>query len=359
MNRFRLGIVGIGDMAWVHAAAAERLGVDLAIAVGSNRAQAEELASATDAALYESYEALLNDPRVTSVDLCVPNDLHRSFAERAFAAGKHVLCEKPIALTLEDADAMIVGAKRSGVTLMIGHLIRYWPEYARLREIIRSGELGAVDWLSLRRLTGVLSATTGRDDWRARPARSGGAAIDLQIHDLDFACWVLGAPRAVYARGIRSETGTWDHVMTSLTFERVEVMIEASLLMQTSPFDMAFHLVAEGGVVTYRYSPAAFRLDDLDEVDGDDGDGLDTPALEPSLTLHRVGQAARGLSTPARDSFEVAVEGEIAEFIASVSEGRAPGCTGEDARLALAVALASRASCESGEVVRGVFGRPG
>lgn len=351
MGGFRLGIVGIGDMASVHAAAAQRIGVDLAIAAGSNRAKATDLATATGAALYDGYDALLTDPTITGVDLCVPNDLHRQFAERAYAAGKHVLCEKPIALSLDEADAMIAGAEAAGVTLMVGHLIRFWPEYARLRAVARSGELGKVEWLSLRRLTGVLSATTGRDDWRASPTRGGGAALDLQIHDLDFACWLLGTPRAVYARGVQSGPGTWDHLLTSVTFDGVEAMVEASFLMQSAPFDMAFHVVAERGVVTYRYSPASFALHGLH------GEGDDTEAFapEPSLKLHRAGAESIGLYTPTRDSFEMAIDAEIAEFVASVTEGRAPICTGDDARLALAVSLASRASCEFGEIVHGPF----
>ncbi|HEY7031040.1 MAG TPA: Gfo/Idh/MocA family oxidoreductase [Thermomicrobiales bacterium] len=351
MSAFRLGIVGIGDMAGVHAAAAGRLGVDLAVAAGADRARASALAESTGAALYESYDALLADPAVTGVDLCVPNDLHRRFAERAFAAGKHVLCEKPIALTLDDADAMIAGAKAAGVTLMVGHLIRFWPEYARLREVVRSGELGRIEWLSLRRLTGVLSATTGRDGWRASPTRSGGAALDLQIHDLDFACWLFGSPRTVYARGVRSANGTWDHLLTSVAFDGVDAMVEASFLMQSAPFDMAFHLVAERGVVTYRYSPAAFALHGL-HGEGDQGDS-DEP--EPSLMLHRAGEESQGLYTPDRDSFEAAIDAEIGEFVASAGEHRPPTCTGDDARLSLAVSLASRQSCETGQIVRGRF----
>jgi predicted dehydrogenase len=349
MDTFRLGIVGIGDMAAVHAAAARRLGVDLAIAAGSDRAKAVSLAETTGAALHESYDALLADPAVTGVDLCVPNDLHRQFAERAFAAGKHVLCEKPIALSLADADAMIAGASTAGVTLMVGHLIRFWPEYARLREVVRSGELGRVEWLSLRRLTGVLSATTGREGWRASPTRSGGAALDLQIHDLDFACWLFGAPRAVYARGVQSTMGTWDHLLTSVTFDGGEAMVEASFLMQSAPFDMAFHLVAERGVVTYRYSPQAFALHGLHG----EGDETASAEPEPTLKLHRAGEEPRGLYTPERDSFEAAIDAEIGEFVASAGERRPPICTGEDARLALAVALASRQSCETGAVIPG------
>jgi predicted dehydrogenase len=342
---FRLGMIGIGDMAEVHAAAAKRIGIELAIAAGQNRARAETLAASTGALLFDGVEALLADRAITAVDLCVPNDLHRSFAERAFQAGKHVFCEKPIALTLEDAGAMIEAARNASRTLMVGHIIRFWPEYRRFRDGVLSGEFGRVDWLSLRRLTGVLSATAGREDWRANAARSGGAALDLQIHDLDFACWVFGAPQAVYARGIQAPGGTWDHVLTAATFDDCEAMVEASFLMQGAPFEMAFHAITERGAVEYRYSPAAFAQHGLHGV------GEEAAAqVGASLRLYPAGQEPVDLYTPERDSFEAAIDAEIREFVDSVVEGREPLCPGAAARRSLAVALASLKSCQTGEV---------
>jgi UDP-N-acetylglucosamine 3-dehydrogenase len=89
----------------------------------------------------------LDDPRIEAVDLCVPNHLHRALAVRALEAGKHVLCEKPIALSLEDADAMLAAADRNGRFLMIGHVLRFWPEYVRaslLKDGVLVGAVGPV-----------------------------------------------------------------------------------------------------------------------------------------------------------------------------------------------------------------------
>jgi UDP-N-acetylglucosamine 3-dehydrogenase len=343
----RLGMIGIGDMAEVHAAAATRIGVPLAIAIGQNRERAEALAASTGAVLYGSVDELLADPGVTAVDLCVPNDLHRTMAERAFAAGKHVLCEKPIALTLEDADAMLAAAENAGVTFMVGHLVRFWPEYQRFRNGVLSGEFGEVKWLTLRRLTGVLSATAGREDWRANVARSGGAALDLQIHDLDFACWVFGNPNAVYGRGVRSPGGTWDHLLTSVTFDTCSVGIEASFLMQGAPFEISFQAVTDKGAVLYRYSPQNFALHGLHG----EGEEESSATPEASLRLYPAGQPPVDLYVPERDSFEVAMEAEIQAFIDAIATGSSPISAGSDARRSLAAALASLHSCETSAVV--------
>ncbi len=340
---FRLGLVGIGDMAELHAAAARRLGVDLAIASGRNATRAQVLADRAGGRLYASYDALLRDPTVEAVDICVPNDLHRPFAERAFAARKHVLCEKPIALTLEDADAMISGARQAGVTLMVGHVLRFWPEYRQLRELYAAGTLGHARWFAARRLTGVLAATHGAAGWRSLPARGGGAAIDLQIHDLDFLCWLFGAPAAVSSYGVRSAEGAWNHVVTALRYDGgYGASIEASFLLPGDPLEIGFRLLTDRVSVVYRYSPEQFALHGLH---GESGGNV------PSLLLYESGQEPRALAQPTDDSFTSAIQGEIAEVIASIREHRTPACTGEEARLALAVALASLRSCEEGATI--------
>ena len=346
MTEITIGLIGIGDMASVHADAAHRLGLSLAVAAGQNRDRARTLAERTGARLYDSVDDLLAAPGVDAVDLCVPNDLHRHFAERAFAAGKHVLCEKPIALNLEDADAMISGAQTAGVILMVGHVVRFWPEYERFHRGVKANEFGKVDWLSLSRLTGVLSATAGRENWRANVRRSGGAVLDLQIHDLDFLYWTLGAPRSIYSRGIQSPGGTWDHVLTTATFDTCSAAVEASFLMQGAPFELGFHAIAEKGAVVYRYSPASFALHGLH---GEDDAGSTAP--EPSLRLYPAGAEPRNLYVPERDSFELAIERELQEFADAVSEGRDPLTPGHEARASLAISLASLESCTTGQVI--------
>ena len=146
--------------------------------------------------LYPSFEALLDDPTVDAVDICLPNDLHREFAVRALQAGKHVLCEKPIALTLEDADAMIAAARRAGRFLMIGHVLRFWPEYRAGQGAHRCRCAWENRWPcppgGWSRCWPAHKATGAGG---TIPRRSGGAVLDMQIHDLDAFCWFFGRAR--------------------------------------------------------------------------------------------------------------------------------------------------------------------
>jgi predicted dehydrogenase len=343
-------LVGIGDMAALHAEAARGAGLALAVAAGRDPESARALAERTGARLYPGYDALLADARVETVDLCVPNHLHRTYAERAFAAGKHVLCEKPIALTLEDADTMIAGARQAGVLLMVAHVVRFWPEYRQLHDLYAGGEgeLGPALWFAARRLTGVLGATQGREGWRADPARSGGAALDLQIHDIDYICWLFGPPQAVFAYGVRSEEGAWNHLVTTLRYaDGRGASIESSFILPGDPLEIGARLLAGGASAVYHYSPATFALHRLR------GEG--TSAAEPSLVLYRAGHDPRPLATPERDSFAAAIEAEIAAFARAVRGEQPPTCTGEEARLALSVALAALRSCATGTVIMGPF----
>ena len=188
------------------------------------------------AAVYDSYDQMLDDERVIAVDICVPNDLHRPFVEQAASAGKHVICEKPIALTSADGREMLSACRRNGVQLHVAHILRFWPEYVQMRDLLRSNQLGGCRAVSMRRMLSLLANVSGAEDWRRKPERAGGAAIDLQIHDIDFLLWTFGMPRTVYCAAARSPEGGLDHVFTVLTYTSgLCAAIEASFLLQGDP----------------------------------------------------------------------------------------------------------------------------
>ena len=178
-KRVKIGLVGIGEIAQVHARGYAGLEqVEVAAVCGTRPINARKLASEYGMAVYDSYPQLLGDPSVQAVDICVPNHLHREFSVQAMRAGKHVLCEKPIALTAEDGQAMIDEAAQNGVFLMVGHVLRYWPEVRMARDAILAGRLGRPLLASGRRLVSLLAGTQGAQGWRHDPDRCGGAVID-------------------------------------------------------------------------------------------------------------------------------------------------------------------------------------
>lgn len=213
------------------------------------------------------------------------------------------------------------------------------------RDVVQSGRLGRPLLASGRRMVSLLAGTQGAQGWRLDPARSGGAVIDMQIHDIDFYCWLFGKPTSVFSHGLRSPDGGINHVMTLLGFhgER-KAFVEASFMMTGNPLDIQFHLLGDEASVEYAYKPEAMLLH-----------GLSTRAsgeVEPSLVLYQAGKDPEPLYTPQEDSFVVAMREQISSFADCVKTGRPPElATGEDALLALQVALASRTSVEQGSVV--------
>ncbi|NUP99703.1 MAG: Gfo/Idh/MocA family oxidoreductase [Armatimonadetes bacterium] len=140
---------------------------------------------------------LLADPSIDLVDLCLPTRLHPEAAVAALEQGKHVLVEKPIALTTADADRMIAAAEANGRLLMVAQVLRFWPEWLWLKQAIEGGDYGELVGLNLRRVISM-------PDWSrdvADLAANGGPLIDLHIHDVDFILYLLGKPAQVYATG--------------------------------------------------------------------------------------------------------------------------------------------------------------
>ena len=153
-----IGLVGVGFMGMIHYLASRKLAGGRVVAICSRdpRKRAGDWTGIqgnfgppgtqmdlSSAAGYADIGELLADPNVSLVDLCVPNDEHAKLAIRALKAGKHVLVEKPIALTTADADAMVAAARASGKLLMVAHVLPFFPEFAFASEAVRSGRYGS------------------------------------------------------------------------------------------------------------------------------------------------------------------------------------------------------------------------
>lgn len=248
MRPLRVAILGAGFAGTFHAQAwAECAGAQLAAVVDSELSRACEVAERFGGEPAGSLErALASD--VDIVDVCLPTWLHEEVTLAALAAGKHVLCEKPIALDLAAADRMLDAARRAGATLMVAHVLRFWPEYERLGELTAAPEPGALRALSCSRLV----ATPGPyAPWLLDPERGLGLG-EVIVHDLDVAAALLGRPHSVAAAGVRDETG-WSHLQALLRFdgERVATIEAGWHVPEAQPFAATFRAVCDSGIVEY------------------------------------------------------------------------------------------------------------
>jgi predicted dehydrogenase len=326
----RVALLGGGFMGATHAAAWSSLDGRARVShvVSRSLEKAQRLAEPAGATAGTDPWAPLEDPGVDAVDICLPTPLHREATERALAAGKHVLLEKPIALTLEDADAIVTAAQRSDRVVMVGHVLRFFPAYAELRRRAASGELGALRALTAQRL----SAAPDWAEWLTDPARSGGVAVDLMVHDFDQANLFLGPAQRAYARPAGGDDGG---ALAIVEHERGTAVFEASMTMPPSyPFSSLLRLAGDAGVAEY-----AFRA-----APAEGGGNIGEPSLGAVRLFPRSG-APLELPVAADDPWAL----QAAAFADRI-DGRsaAEHGTPEQARDALRVALAVRRSLSSG-----------
>ena len=162
-----------------------------------NLARAEELAEKYNGKAYASYEELLADPAIEAVSVCAANHVHAEITVAALKAGKHVLCEKPMAVTLEECEAMVAAARESGKYLMIGQNQRLAKAHAKAKELIEQGAIGKV--LTFRTIFGhggpeTWSIDPGSNVWFFDKTKAAmGAMADLGIHKTDMIQYVLGS----------------------------------------------------------------------------------------------------------------------------------------------------------------------
>jgi predicted dehydrogenase len=249
----KIGIAGLGFMGSTHLNAYSKIsGVEIAAVssnseralsgdltqTGGNLNRAQSVHDFSAVRKHRDWRELTRDPQLDAVDICLPTDLHAPVALAALEADKHVLCEKPMALSADDCDRMIAVAAKRNRILMIGQILRFWPEYRYLKHFVTSGERGCVLSATFIRRCGIPDWSP----WLADESRSGGAVIDLLIHDIDQALLLFGVPDRVAAKSI----GGPDALMATLLYPSgPEVRIQGGWFEPTTPLSMSFQVRAE------------------------------------------------------------------------------------------------------------------
>jgi len=188
---------------------------------------------------------------IDAVDICLPTFLHKEYALLAAQAGKHILCEKPMALSTEECDAMIKETNRHGVKYMTAHVLRFWPEYRHMKYAVESMELGRPVCAAGGRAQPP--ASWSESNWLLDPSLSLGGVADFQIHDLDFISWVFGKPASIISTGSKSRSGAWEQIFTILEFDSgFNCCLEACNLMPKGyPFTASMKLLFTEGCIEY------------------------------------------------------------------------------------------------------------
>jgi len=214
----RVGVVGLGAMGAHHVRVYRELGCDIAGVVDADPTRAGEIGHLYAVPGYTSCKPLL-EAGIDAVSIAVPTSLHKSVALEFLSAGIHCLVEKPIASTLEEAQALIDAARHNSVKLMVGHIERFNPAVLKLKEIIEEGVLGKVIIISTRRV--------GPFQPRIRDV---GIIIDSATHDIDVVRFLTGRePVNIYSKAGRiRHPSREDHALIMLDFGDAAAAIEVN-----------------------------------------------------------------------------------------------------------------------------------
>jgi predicted dehydrogenase len=329
----RVGLLGSGFMGKTHAQAWRQLeNAKVVVVAGLPLDSAAEVAASVHSEVTTSLDEVIARDDVDAIDVCLPTSMHEEFAVKALNTGKHVLCEKPLALSLESADRILEAADKSGRILMVAQVVRFWPQYRAAYEIVRSGELGQL-------LAARVSRTSRRPNWGAwfnDPEMSGGALFDLHIHDLDYLVALWGKPRSVHGLGVKSRYGSWDYVSTHLDFGCGKAEVEASYLMPDPyPFTTELRLLLERGLLEYNFRVAG-NIESRD-------------SSESRLTLWKADGSVLFPAVPETDGYLA----EIQHFVDCIVAGKpSERVLNTEVRLVLQIISAIKQSLETGAPVR-------
>jgi predicted dehydrogenase len=319
----KVGIIGMGFMGMTHLAGWRKTPAEV---VGGFSLEYRDQVS--DLRRFDTVEELL--AAVDVVDICTPTHLHHEYVLKAAAAGKHVICEKPLGRTLQQGKEMIRACREAGVQLLVAHVVRFFPEYAAAKTAVERGDIGDV---AVVRLTRASFKPGAPDSWFHNHEQSGGMVMDLMIHDFDYARWIAGDVVSVFAKRAMQQFPQMDgdYCVVMLRHKNNAISnIEGGWAYPRPMFRTALEIAGSAGLIEH---PA----------------GSSTP-LGIYLKQNASGSQpdiAVPLSPLAEDPYVT----EIRHFYRVLTEGIAPRVTAEDGLEALRISLAAIQSARTGKRV--------
>lgn len=304
MKLVRVAVLGAGFMGGTHARAYHKLdGVEIAAICANTSKRAQPLAEELDTRWTSDLSSIIEDSSIDAVDISLPTPDHRAVTEAAIAEGKHVLLEKPLAISMEDAVAIAAAADGSENIVMMAHVLRFWPEYVALKQMIDSGELGRPVFVSAVRRQPAPNWTDGGP----RGHLTGGSIHDMLIHDFDAANWVLGSPQGAFATGVFNEQNqAVDQAQVLVTYDGASATIDGGSTMPESyPFTARFEVLCEHGAIEYHFQAG--------------GRSFEVGEPTNTLTVYRHGGDPEVIEVEQSDPYE----NEIAYFVKCVRNGTA------------------------------------
>jgi predicted dehydrogenase len=325
----RVGIVGVGFMGTTHAAGWSETPAEIVGFTAETQNEAGTLSKQYANRVYPSLEDML--PDVDVVDICSPTHLHYEMALKAAAAGKHIVCEKPLARTTRQAREIVLACQKAGVQLLTAHVVRFFPEYALARAAVVEGQIGKPAVIRLHR--GSYRPKKPAGNWFLDEVKSGGILMDLMIHDYDYARWIAGDVDSVSANRV--------------TQHHPEAPVDYGLVILSHRSGALSHISG-----AWAYPPPTFRT--RLEIAGDRGlIEFDSDGTAPIQNLIlKTGGDSPDVGLPSSPVSESPYTTQIKEFYQAIADGVTPRLSAADGLLAVQIAEAALESAHTGQPVK-------
>jgi len=326
----RVGIIGVGFMGTTHAAGWADTPAHIIGFTAETQQEAGNLAKQYNAKVYPSLDAML--PDVDVVDICSPTHLHHEMILKAANTGKHIVCEKPLARTTQQAQEAVDVCEKAGVQLLVAHVVRFFPEYALAQSAIANGQIGKIGVVRLHR--GSYRPKKPAGNWFLDEAKSGGILMDLMIHDYDYARWIAGDVETVLAHRV--------------TEHHPNAPVDYGLVILSHKSGALSHIAG-----SWAYPPPTFRTHI--EIAGDRGliefDSDGTAPIQ-NLILKSGGNDAPDVGFPSSPVSESPYTTQIKEFYTALMDGKPTRVRASDGLAAVQIAEAAIQSAQSGQPVQ-------
>ncbi len=325
-----VAVIGVGSMGKNHVRVYKELEeVNLAAIADPNESLTQEMSTKFACRAYRDYRSMLQNEDIDAVSIAVPTALHRRIAIDCINAGKHVLVEKPLADTEQNARDILEAAEKAGVVLTVGHVERFNPGVIELKRLMESGKLGDVTSIAARRV-GIYPPQIKDAD----------VILDLAVHDIDILNYLIGArPTGVYTKsGHAFKSGREDYAIITLDYERASCVIQVNWITPVKIRELA--VTGTKGYAELNYITQELRVFESNYEKSYDSFGdfivkFGSPKEVPVDVVRK---------EPLKE--------ELSHFIGCVLGKRSPAVTGEDALTALTISRYAIESYKSDSAIK-------
>ena len=320
-----IALVGAGTMGRLHAGNFNQIaGCRVAKVYDQLEQAARAVADDLGAEAVSDPESALAD--VDLVIVACPTPAHADYCCMAAQAGKHIFCEKPLARTLEQGERIVEAVDEAGISMMVGHVVRFFPEYAAATAEVHNGAIGRAGMVRTSRIN---TLPGGPGSWFRDYQMSGGVTLDMIVHDFDWLLWTFGKATTVCSRSLHRQMPNLDYSLTSVRFAGGAIAHVEGSWADVGAFRTSFEIAGSNGLIEH--------------------DSAENATLVVQRRGSQDGLAATQVpSSPSKSPYLIEAEA----FIEAITNSTEPPVTVRDAFAALELALAACRSAETGEVVR-------